>query len=92
MAAVKVNVTFDEQLLTRIDAYADENGMTRSGFLGVAAKQYIDAVEMMPTAKKLMMSLAALAHKTAGGEISKEEAAAEMEDLELAYKSILGKK
>lgn len=36
--AVRVNITLDESLLTRIDRVAEQSGETRSGFLAAAAK------------------------------------------------------
>ena len=40
--AVRVNITLDERILRRIDAYAEEHGFTRSGFLALAATRAID--------------------------------------------------
>ncbi|MDR4307497.1 type II toxin-antitoxin system HicB family antitoxin [Chelatococcus sambhunathii] len=37
--AVRVSVTFPEDLLQQIDAYAERNGFTRSGFLQLVAKE-----------------------------------------------------
>jgi len=37
--AVRVNVTMTEETLREIDAYAEQHGLTRSGFLQVAAKK-----------------------------------------------------
>jgi predicted RNase H-like HicB family nuclease len=37
--AVRVNVTLPEDVLERIDQYAEEHGFTRSGFLTKAAKR-----------------------------------------------------
>jgi predicted RNase H-like HicB family nuclease len=39
---VRVNVTFDEKVLRRIDAYAEARGFTRSGFLARAASRVIE--------------------------------------------------
>jgi predicted RNase H-like HicB family nuclease len=40
--AVRVNITMAEDALRRIDAYAEEHGLTRSGFLAVAAKRAME--------------------------------------------------
>jgi predicted RNase H-like HicB family nuclease len=40
--AVRINVTFPEDVLSRIDAYAAENGLSRSGFLARAARHEIE--------------------------------------------------
>ncbi|WP_366555940.1 type II toxin-antitoxin system HicB family antitoxin [Aquibaculum sediminis] len=39
MRAVRVNVTFPEDLLASIDAYASRHGFNRSGFLAKAARE-----------------------------------------------------
>lgn len=39
---VRVNVTFDERVLRRIDAYAEAHGFTRSGLLARAATRAIE--------------------------------------------------
>ncbi len=39
---VRVNVTLQEDVLARIDRYAEEHGFTRSGFLARAAKRAIE--------------------------------------------------
>jgi predicted RNase H-like HicB family nuclease len=36
---VRVNITLPEQTLGEIDAYAEQRGLTRSGFLATAAKK-----------------------------------------------------
>ena len=39
---VRVNITLDERMLRKIDAYAEAHGFTRSGFLVRAASRAID--------------------------------------------------
>lgn len=41
--AVRVNITLPEDVLRRIDAYAERHGYTRSGFIAHAAKRMIKA-------------------------------------------------
>ena len=91
MAAIKVNVSIDEALLRRMDAYADENGMTRSGLFCMAVRQYLDALEMMPATKNMLISLTQLAQKSAGGQISDEELKAQLDDIDTAYNRMLNK-
>jgi predicted RNase H-like HicB family nuclease len=40
--AIRVNVTLPEDVLERIDRYAEEHGFTRSGFIALAAKRVMD--------------------------------------------------
>ncbi len=41
--AVRINITMQEDILQEIDAYAETNGLTRSGFLARAAKRELEA-------------------------------------------------
>jgi len=41
--AVRINVTLPEDVLASVDAYANEHGFTRSGFLAMAAKKAMRA-------------------------------------------------
>jgi predicted RNase H-like HicB family nuclease len=43
--AVRVNVTLPEDVLLRIDVFAEAHGFTRSGFLAQAAKRVMDSDE-----------------------------------------------
>ena len=40
---VRVNITIPEDVLARIDAYAERQGMNRSGFLAYAAKREMES-------------------------------------------------
>ena len=41
--AVRINVTFPEDVLARVDVYAEAHGYSRSGFLALAAKKAMAA-------------------------------------------------
>lgn len=41
--SVRVNVSFPEDVLARVDHYAEEHGLTRSGFLAQAAKKAMES-------------------------------------------------
>lgn len=41
--AVRVNITMNPRLLSRVDAAAQANGLTRSGLLALASRQWISA-------------------------------------------------
>jgi metal-responsive CopG/Arc/MetJ family transcriptional regulator len=43
--AVRVNVTLPEDVLAEIDRYAEDHGLTRSGFLAHAAKRAMENAE-----------------------------------------------
>lgn len=90
MAAIKVNVTLPEELLQRIDAFAEENAMTRSGLLAISARQYLDAAMLTPDMKKLMQGLSGLVSNVVDGKISVEDANTQLNGLEKSYDEIRG--
>lgn len=57
MANVRINITIDEQLLTRVDAFAESHGFTRSGLLATAADTYMEAADKAPIARDSLSEL-----------------------------------
>ena len=60
MSVIRVNVTLPEELLRRIDSFADENGMSRSGLLAYSARLYLDEAMPKLNTNKFIRALAAL--------------------------------
>lgn len=69
MACVKLNITLQEELLNSIDEYVTKNGMTRSGFLAMAAKQYLTAASMSPALQGMMKNLSDLMQGVIDGSV-----------------------
>ena len=61
MAKVKVNVTIDEGLLERIDEYAEDNFITRSGLEQLAMSQFLTANEATKALVEIRLSLKKIA-------------------------------
>ena len=61
MAKVKVNVTIDEGLLERIDEYAEDNFITRSGLVQLALSQFLTANEATKALVEISLSLKKIA-------------------------------
>lgn len=58
--AIRVNMTFDETLLIRIDDEAKKMGLSRSAFVAVAVNQYlmqIDNVQAVKDVKSMLDKL-----------------------------------
>ena len=58
--ATRVNMTFDETLLNRVDDEAKKMGLSRSAFFAVAANQYlmqIDNVQAVKDVKSMLDKL-----------------------------------
>lgn len=88
MASVKATITLPEQLLASADAYAEENGLTRSGFIAMTIKQYLQAQEQMPTIVGMMKGLTRLMGEA--GQMTNEEIQLQLDDIEAAKRKALG--
>lgn len=58
---IKVGITLDKDLLTRIDNYADKNYVSRSGFLSMAATQLLNSFELNMAIKSLTLAMKKIA-------------------------------
>lgn len=66
---MKVNITLNDDLLARVDQYADENGLTRSGLITVALGDYLSAKELTSAIKSISFTMQEIASK---GEVDEE--------------------
>lgn len=57
----KVQITLDDKLLERVDTFADENYMSRSGLLSLAATQYLNAADVSRAVKELSLAMRKIA-------------------------------
>lgn len=60
-AIKKVNISLDEELLAKIDKYADDNFMSRSGFVSLAANRYLAQVETLEYIKGMALAMRKIA-------------------------------
>ena len=90
MAGVqKVTISVEPALLAKIDAYADENGMTRSGMISLAVRQYLQAAEVMPSMSQIVGRFAAMLGNRVG--ISEEEQQQQLDMLQADADRIMGR-
>lgn len=75
---MKVQITLDDELMKRVDAYADENYMSRSGLLSIAVTQYLNTKEMIGAITRMGVAMEKIADK---GEID-EQTQKELEDFQ----------
>lgn len=66
---MKVQITLDDELMKRVDAYADENYMSRSGLISIAVTQYLNTKEMIGAITRMGIAMEKIADK---GEIDKQ--------------------
>lgn len=58
---MKVQITCDDDLMKRVDAFADENYMSRSGLFALAVTQYINAQEVTQAIKDMAVAMKKIA-------------------------------
>ena len=57
----KVQISIDDKLLDRIDSYADENYITRSGLISMGMSEYLNSKETMRLIKNLNVAVQRIA-------------------------------
>ena len=58
---MKVNITLDDALMARIDGYAKENYMSRSGFVSLACAQYLNNADATRAIKDMALAMRKIA-------------------------------
>lgn len=58
--AKNISVSFSNETLEKIDKYAKENGISKSGFISFCVNQYIQSQEMMKDIPSMISSLKSL--------------------------------
>lgn len=87
MAKVKVNITLDEELLQRVESFADENYLTRSGLITLAVSQYLIQAE----ASRAIVDISLAMRKIADTGSVTEEQLNQLEDFERFARMLAGK-
>ena len=87
MAKVKVNITLDEELLQRIESYADENYLTRSGLITLATSQFLLQAE----ASRAIVDISLAMRKIADTGSIDDDQRRQLEDFERFSRMLAGK-
>lgn len=85
MDTKKLSISLPCDLLERMDAFAGDNGMTRSGLISLAVRSYMNAVEAMPSVNKVFAAFGAVADGVISGQLSKDAASVKLEDIQASY-------
>lgn len=72
MAKVKIQITVEDELLNRVDEYADEHYTSRSGAFALAADQLVSTDEMKKAIKRVTNAMESMAK---GKELTEEQQA-----------------
>ena len=54
---MKMQISLDEKLVERIDNYADENYMSRSGLISLACTQYLNSADVVRVVKEMGVAI-----------------------------------
>lgn len=84
----KVQISIDDELLERLDKYAENNYMSRSGFIALACNNYLSSVEALSLIRSLDMAM----RKIADTGVIDFEAQKQLEEFERFSSMILGGK
>lgn len=58
---MKATITLDDELMKRIDDYADRNYMSRSGLISLASTQYLNSNEVIYAISDIAVSIRKIA-------------------------------
>jgi metal-responsive CopG/Arc/MetJ family transcriptional regulator len=83
---MKVQITLDDNLVARLDEYAEYNYLSRSGCISLALTQYLNQQDVTKAIKDLAFSMRKIADT---GKISAEQME-QLEDMERFAKMLAG--
>lgn len=66
---MKVQISLDDALMSRIDSYADSNYMSRSGLISLACTQFLNSADMIRAVCEMSLAMQKIADK---GEVDEE--------------------
>ena len=75
---MKVNVTLDDELMARIDDYADRNYMSRSGLVSLACTQFLQAADVTRAIQEMSAAMRRIADTGTIDEVTQRQ----LEDFE----------
>lgn len=84
----RVQISLDDEVLTRIDTFAKSVGLSRSSFLSMAALDYISAKEKAPIISSTFAQFASLLDARVRGVITDEELSSSLDALEASTRSL----
>lgn len=84
---IKFNISADENLIARADAYAEKNYMTRSGLVSLALTQYLNQNDIVQAVNDIAISM----RKIADNKELTEDEINELKNFETVAKMLVGK-
>lgn len=84
---MKVQITLDDALMERVDTYADENYMSRSGLVSLAVTQYLNSADVTKAIKEMALCMRKIADT---GNID-DETRKQLNEFEILSKMLVGR-
>lgn len=84
---MKVNVTVNDDLMKRIDEYAERNYMTRSGLISFATTQFLNGQQLVSAVQDMSICMRKIAENGTLDEETKQK----LQELEIVAKVLVGK-
>lgn len=81
---MKVQITLDDALVSRLDEYAEDNYLSRSGCISLALTQYLNSADVTKAIKDLAISMRKIADT---GKVTAEQME-QLEDMERLAKML----
>lgn len=81
---MKLQVSLDDKLVERIDNYADNNYMSRSGLISFATAQFLNQAEVIGLVKDMSLAM----RKIADNQCVDEDTIRQLEDFERLCKML----
>lgn len=85
---MKVQISLDDKLLERIDTFAKDNYMSRSGLISFASNQFLNSAELTGLMKDMSLAMRKIADN---GDVD-AETIQQLEDFERLCKIMTGQK
>lgn len=83
---MKVQLSLNDDLMKRVDKYAEENYISRSTFFALAASQFVNQQEVVSAIKGMALSM----KKIADNNCVDDETLRDLEDFERICKNLYG--
>lgn len=84
---MKVQITLDDALMSRLDNYADENYLTRSGLVSLAVTQYLNQADVTKAIKDMAICMRKIADNGSIDDYTKKQ----LDEFEVICKMLIGK-
>lgn len=84
---MKVQITLDDALMSRLDNYADENYLTRSGLVSLAVTQYLNQADVTKAIKDMAICMRKIADNGCIDDNTKKQ----LDEFEVICKMLIGK-